>query len=97
MGPYSRVIVKEQTMSQFAARLGWPLGRIVRDATGLTAEYDFTLNFANEGRCGLQPEFEHRPDVRVALQEQLGLKLESGKGPVEVIVVDHVEKNPTEN
>ena len=72
------------------------MGRAVYDGTGLTAKYDFTLNFANEGR-GQQPEFDAAPDVRVAVQEQLGLRLEPGKGPVDVIVVDHIEKTPTEN
>jgi uncharacterized protein (TIGR03435 family) len=96
-GPVTRIMVKQQTMSQFSNRLAQPLGRMVVDATGLTGQYDFTVTFANEGRGGPQPELDGAPDVRVAIQEQLGLRLESGKGPVDVIVVDHIEKTPTEN
>ena len=43
------------------------------------------------------PEGEAPPDIFSAIQQQLGLKLESKKGPVEMIVIDHVEKTPTEN
>jgi len=45
----------------------------------------------------LVPEGESAPDLFAAVQSQLGLKLESKKGPVEMIIVDHVEKTPTEN
>jgi uncharacterized protein (TIGR03435 family) len=43
------------------------------------------------------PEGDAPPSIFNALQEQLGLKLESRKGPVELLVIDHVEKTPTEN
>jgi uncharacterized protein (TIGR03435 family) len=93
----TRLIAKEQTMSQLAERLAVPLGRMVRDATGLTAKYDFTVSFATEGVASRPDDVGDAPNVRTALEEQLGLKLESGKGPVEMIVVDHIEKTPTEN
>lgn len=60
--------------------------RPVFDATGLTGLYDITLDYARED------EFA----IFAALQEQLGLKLEQGKRPVEVLVIDRVEK-PSEN
>jgi uncharacterized protein (TIGR03435 family) len=44
-----------------------------------------------------QPDLETLPDLMGALQAQLGLKLEAKKGPVEIIVIDHAEKAPTEN
>jgi uncharacterized protein (TIGR03435 family) len=50
---------------------------------------------AAEGERPL-PEFRDGPNIFTALQEQLGLKLDSSKGPVEMIVVDHVER-PSEN
>jgi uncharacterized protein (TIGR03435 family) len=96
-GPVTRLIVKQQTMADFAKRLVGAVDRMVLDATGLTAKYDFTVTFANEGSVPQPEQLDGAPDVRVALQEQLGLRLESGNGPVEVLVVDHIEKTPTEN
>ena len=52
---------------------------------------------ANADGRGPAPDSEPMPTLFAALQSQLGLKLEAKKGPVEIIVVDHVEKTPTEN
>ena len=43
------------------------------------------------------PDAQSGPDLFTALQEQLGLKLEKAKGPVEILVVDHAEQVPTGN
>jgi uncharacterized protein (TIGR03435 family) len=84
------------------------LQRTVIDKTGLTGKYDFTLQWTEEssdpmfkGGDGNQQKAEPAPDATgpslfTALQEQLGLKLQSAKGPVETLVVDHVEM-PSEN
>jgi uncharacterized protein (TIGR03435 family) len=82
----------------------------VTDETGLKAKYDFILKFATpewNGRLLDIPELgisasvyeamEPLPDLAAALQSQLGLKLQSKKAPVEVLVVDQVEKAPTVN
>jgi uncharacterized protein (TIGR03435 family) len=65
----------------------------ILDRTGLTGSYDVKLEWAlppgADGAAG--------PSIYTALQEQLGLKLESRKGPVDVLVVDHAEKTPAEN
>jgi uncharacterized protein (TIGR03435 family) len=89
--------------------LSQQLQHTVIDKTGLTGKYDFTLTWTPEEGSG--PMFkgtdgggsrpEPAPDASgpslfTALQEQLGLKLQSAKGPVETLVVDHVEM-PTEN
>lgn len=75
------------------------LGRLVIDKTGLTGRYDFKLEWTPDP--GQMPSsdvapVESGPTIFTALQEQLGLKLEAQKGPVDVYVIDHVEK-PTAN
>ena len=84
--------------------LGAELGRPVVDKTGLTGFYNYTLEFRpqgpNAGPPGQQlppPSDSDAPDIVAAVQEQLGLRLESKKGPVEVLVVDSGNKTPTEN
>lgn len=67
------------------------------DKTGLTGEYDFKVQFVDEGPAKPGAEVAPAsdptgPSLAVALQEQLGLKLETQKSPVQMIVVDHAEK-----
>jgi len=76
------------SMPVFVGQLGRIVGRSVIDNTGLAGEYDFTLVYARD-------EQPNNPSY-TALQEQLGLKLEPAKGPVEIVVVDSAEK-PSEN
>ena len=66
--------------------------RPVQDKTGLTGRYDFQLKRPALGSPSTQPvEGDSRPSIPSALEE-LGLRLESTKGPVEIFVVDHVER-----
>ncbi len=81
-------------------RLAMLLSRMTRmtvlDKTGLTGFYQLDLKYANE----VSPSPDDNPSgpsIFTAVQEQLGLKLESKKGPVEVLVVDHAERVPIEN
>jgi uncharacterized protein (TIGR03435 family) len=78
-------------MKGFAGMLGRRLDRMVIDNTGLTGGYDLTLEWAPNP----SPD-STEPSLFTALQEQLGLKLESTKAPVEIIVIDNIER-PTEN
>jgi uncharacterized protein (TIGR03435 family) len=66
------------------------LGRTVVDKTGLTGIYDIDLTWTPDSTVA-STELSG-PSLFTAIQEQLGLKLEAGKGPVEVIVVDSAEK-----
>ncbi len=75
------------------------LGRPVVDETGLHGAFDFKLEWTPETAPSADPTEAPAPSgesVFTAIQEQLGLKLESKKGPVETIVIEKVEK-PSEN
>jgi uncharacterized protein (TIGR03435 family) len=82
------MVVAKGTMAQLASRLSSNgAGRPVMDKTGLTSIYSFKLDWVNDTAAAGE-----LPSLAVALQEQLGLKLEPAKGPGEFIVVDHVER-----
>jgi uncharacterized protein (TIGR03435 family) len=106
-----QLTAEQVPLSFLADTLSRQLGRIVIDRTGLTATYDFELHWTPDqsqsggfggGPGGAPPPNmppppdPNGPSVFTAVQDQLGLKLESQKGPVEFVVVDHVEK-PSEN
>ena len=97
-------------MTSLANMLSQQLHRTVLDKTVLTGKYDIELNWTPDQ--GSEPMFKGAegspqradaaapdssgPSIFTALQEQLGLRLQSAKGPVETIVIDHVEM-PSEN
>ncbi len=78
-------------MENLAANLGYQVHRQVNDDTGLKGKYDLKLDWSAEDAKDATV-----PGIFTALQEQLGLKLVPSKGPVECVVVEHVEQ-PTEN
>jgi len=91
-------------MADLVQELSQQLGHIVLDKTGLTGKYDFTLQWmsdTNQAPTGSQQRTDNSPppdsglSLFTAIREQLGLKLEQQKGPVEVLVIDHAE-NPAE-
>jgi uncharacterized protein (TIGR03435 family) len=67
-------------------------GRLIVDATGLQGNYDFNLSWTPDRDLGAAPAEAVGPSLFTALQEQLGLKIESRKAAVDCIVIDHVEK-----
>jgi uncharacterized protein (TIGR03435 family) len=85
-------------MERFAATLGILLDRNVVDRTGLAGTYDLILHFERSSvdPNAVAPDPLGPPSIFTALQEQLGLKLESQTAPMDVLVIDHVEK-PSEN
>jgi uncharacterized protein (TIGR03435 family) len=91
-----RFTARQQTMQDLVHALAGFSSRPLSNDTGLTAKYDFILTFARPG-MPTPSDGEPLPDIFSALQSQLGLKLESKKGSVDLIVIDHIEKSPTEN
>jgi bla regulator protein blaR1 len=85
-------------MSLFANVMAGAVDDTVVDGTGLKGNYDFTLEYySGPGGVGVKEGREAAPDpngssLQTALREQLGLRLESRKGPVEMLMVEHIER-----
>jgi uncharacterized protein (TIGR03435 family) len=84
-----QIIGQGAQIKRLAQYLSYMTGidRLIVDKTGLAGDYDFTLNSSSSIDSD-----STAPSIFTAIQEQLGLKLESTKGPVEVLVIDHIEK-----
>jgi uncharacterized protein (TIGR03435 family) len=107
-GAPGRLQANAVSLDIFARAVSNEVGRHVVDKTGIAGDFDIDLTFAPEfspGRRGGPPvpppdaaaiAASDRPSIFTALQEQLGLKLESSRGPVDVLVVDRADM-PTEN
>jgi uncharacterized protein (TIGR03435 family) len=89
------------TFRDLVQSLSTMVGRVVQDKTGLEGEWDFTMEFAPESRAagpdGSPASAPDRPasdlpSIFTAVQEQLGLKLDSQRAPVDVLVIDKVEQ-----
>ena len=80
----------------FAQRLAREMELPVVNQTGLPGIYNFKLRWTPENSKALIDGTAEWPSIFTAIQEQLGLRLHSQKAPVEVLVIDHVEK-PSEN
>ena len=104
--PTAHMTAKGLPLSDIATRLAGLLRRPVIDKTGLTGKYDFTLEYAPELAgipmpAGFPAPTDGASDpptsIPSAVEKQLGLKLTSTKGMLDLIVVDRAEKVPTEN
>ena len=93
------------TMTEFTTRLSQLTGRPVENKTGLTGNYDIQLDFFHElappnPRDAIEPVDADRRDVEPslfgALQEQLGLRLDPRRGPVDLLIISRVERPTTD-
>ena len=79
-------------MSRFAQLLGGEAGRVVLDRTELTGTWNLELEYAATPNASPSNDGLGLPSLFTAIEEQLGLKLEPTRGPVEVLVIDSVER-----
>ncbi len=88
-----------KTMVDLAEALSYFADRPVEDMTGLTGTYDYTLRWMREDAQASANEAGQKvlPTMPIAMEEQLGLRLEPRSAPIDMLVIDHVEKTPTEN
>lgn len=85
-----RLTARQQTMHDLADVLSKFSRRLVLDETGLTSKYDFILTFTT------RPDVDSIPDIFTSIRS-LGIRLQSETGSVALLVIDHVNKNPTPN
>jgi uncharacterized protein (TIGR03435 family) len=85
-----RIMTGGQTMARVAQSISGLAGRMVVDRTGLAGDYEFTLDYSTQKPGDTNPD--DKPNIFTALQEQLGLKLEPARGPVELVVIDYIER-----
>ena len=93
MGGGGRFFAGGVTLAMLASALSPQVARVVVDRTGLSGFFEADIEFATDALTNAAAE---RPSLFTALEEQLGLRLEPARGPVEVLVIDRVER-PTEN
>jgi uncharacterized protein (TIGR03435 family) len=84
--------VKGRSLDRLARTLAGVVGRVVLDQSGLTGKYDLELKWS----AGDAAASSNDPEIFSALREQLGLQLKAARGPVEMLVIDHIEQ-PSEN
>ena len=84
----TRMFLPKATLKDLAEELSFHLRRPVVDITGIEGQYDIGLYWSEE---------ESGPSLAQAFRDQLGLRFVEKKGPVEFVVVEHIEKLPTAN
>jgi uncharacterized protein (TIGR03435 family) len=85
------------TIGDFASALSFTLRQPVVDETHMEGRYNVMLTYTPERGPDVTPAADDGPSIFTAIEEQLGLKLEPRKVPMDIFVVDHCQKVPTEN
>lgn len=100
MNDKARIYYPEMTMAALATQLSGQFAAPVADVTGLTGKYEINIYWIASAPgvgAATADAAPSGPDLKQALQDQLGLRVESKKGPVEFVIVDHAEKTPSDN
>lgn len=100
-----RITARHASLSEFAKLLSLQTDRPVVDRTGMVGQFDITLTWAPDAPTATPPaggentgrDNASDPTIFTAVREQLGLRLQATKEPLEVLVIDHAEKVPIEN
>jgi uncharacterized protein (TIGR03435 family) len=93
-----RTLTAQRTsMALLADLLSRQLGEMVVDKTGIAGAYNFEMKWTTDDQPSAASDAQTVPTLFTALEEKLGLRLQPQKVPVEIIVVDHVERTPAEN
>ncbi len=85
------------TLERMAQWLSQRVDRPVIDMTGIQGSFDFELKYSRDNAKAESDNTPHYPIVPLAIQEQLGLRLEKRTAPIEILIVDRAEKVPVEN
>ena len=96
-GRVQTLTAKKTSMALLADLVARDLGEFVVDKTGLDGVYNFELRWTKDDLSSNATDLDGVPSLFTALQETLGLRLQPQKVPVEIVVVDHAERVPTEN
>lgn len=91
-GPIGALVAKNTSLPRLAVFLTQTVGQTVVDETGISGGFDFELKWTSDDLAADSGV----PSLFTALQEQLGLRLQAKKVPVELIMVDHAERVPAE-
>jgi uncharacterized protein (TIGR03435 family) len=90
--PRYALTLRGMPMAQLLPLLSPIVSRVVVDRTGLADRYDIDLKWSPELAAGGVPADPDTPNIFTAIQEQLGLRLEASRAPIDVLVIDRVER-----
>lgn len=97
-GSGPKALFHNQPISRFTFLLTRRMDRPVLDKTGLTGIYDFTVDLSGLGFNGQPPQDPNAgPSIFTSVQDDLNLRLEAQRAPIEILVIDQADKIPIEN